>query len=258
MSDGTEKSLASTSTELVSVPAETLRLVTAALERFHEAEADLKRAETALVSLNMAAVNELRYAGRHMLRAVQAMLAHDHETVVKEVQKCSNHSIRARYDCADGVLLEYLGAIGKFFDDYRGEHIPPDVIDVAKLSHAATEAQAQAGKTKPAPDEPHDFNREAICDRTWQIVESLTPWIVQLRGARNRLNAAMSSRKTRAISWGGIAVLAGLVIAACTWLFPQPTRDLRAMWPSSSRTTHASTRPDAGVRHLSNASGPRP
>lgn len=76
---------------------------------FRRAERAIKRAERLTHALPTAAVNQLRYAGRHLLQA-------DSDASGEALRKAANHCVRAWYDAFDAILLRHLEAIARFED----------------------------------------------------------------------------------------------------------------------------------------------
>ena len=84
---------------------------------FRRAERAIKRAERLTQALPTAAVNQLRYAGRHLLQA-------DSDASGEALRKAANHCVRAWYDAFDAILLRQLEVIA----DFENEGFPRDAI----------------------------------------------------------------------------------------------------------------------------------
>lgn len=99
----------------------------AALKMLYDAaEADIKKAEIFQGQLSIPAVNELRYAGQHLLR----YLVDPHPDQLLSAQK---HCLRARYDAAEGPILYFLKRIEEFQYRYADQVIPevvPGYVDL--------------------------------------------------------------------------------------------------------------------------------
>src|SRR5665647_736947 len=92
---------------------------TAAL--FKRAESLLKNAEHHTNIVFIPSINELRYAGYHLVR----YLSEGEEDDLRSSQK---HCKRAIYDAAEGPLLKYLSDLAKFQDDYSLAACTTEVI----------------------------------------------------------------------------------------------------------------------------------
>lgn len=94
--------------------AETLK---SAKHAFRRAERAIKRSERLTGALPTAAINQLRYAGRHLLDV-------DADATGVAAQKAINHCVRAWYDAFDVILLKQLEAIA----DFEEAGFPKDAI----------------------------------------------------------------------------------------------------------------------------------
>ena len=114
-----------------------------------------KKAEDALHSLgidgsgaDIASVNELRYAGNHLL---QALTASDQGSVDDQLQRALRHCERALYDAYDGAVYYRLTQFKLFRKDYRKVVISdtiPDYITLVKTMNRA-KATLETARTRP-------------------------------------------------------------------------------------------------------------
>lgn len=82
---------------------------------YNTAEADLKAVGREQNVLIVAGVNQLRYAGQHLVRALDA---NDRDTVEGELGASKRHAQRAIYDINDAAIQFYLIEIQNFRNRY--------------------------------------------------------------------------------------------------------------------------------------------
>ncbi len=78
------------------------------LELFKKAESAIKTCEYVSLQLNFPAINELRYAGRHLAEAVSA----NNESYIEEhLRKAESHCFRAIFDAYDVATLHLIDKV---------------------------------------------------------------------------------------------------------------------------------------------------
>jgi len=92
---------------------------------FERAEKSLKQVELATGALDIPAVNELRYLGKHLLRALDS---DDGDYQKKNLYSAKRHIERAIFDIYDYGIAFYLDKIRLFQNDYRLVVITTDII----------------------------------------------------------------------------------------------------------------------------------
>ncbi|MDE2930756.1 MAG: hypothetical protein OXQ27_07510 [Chloroflexota bacterium] len=174
---------------------------------YDTAEQDLKTVGREQNVLIVAGVNQCRYAGQHLSRALAAT---EHETVVEELAAANRHLRRAVYDINDAAIQFYLGEIEAFkkrFPINLSQHIPAygNVMSavVAAKEHIEEASQQNHG------------NRETLYDQVREDISAL-------RTARNTLVAhesdcyasLRSANRARLTAWAAVAVslLSGLAL----------------------------------------------
>lgn len=115
-----EKSPASNSqTDICSVPdLEHLR------HHYDNADGFCREVQSFIQEAGVPAINELRYAGYHLLHA----LTNDSEPAEDQITKAVNHCKRASYEAAEAGIITCLIKISIFKDDYKRVVIS-DVVD---------------------------------------------------------------------------------------------------------------------------------
>ena len=110
-----------------------------ASDRFHRLHAAYKKAEDALHSLGIeaggvdtAAVNELRYAGRHLLNG---LVSDDSNEQDENLQRAKRHCERAIYEAYDSAIFYHFAQYDQFKIDYRMvviSDVIPNFVNIEK------------------------------------------------------------------------------------------------------------------------------
>ena len=113
---------------------------------YDEAERAVKLYERLVLSCPATAVNQLRYAGFHIIQAssVDVNEAGNEQFIIGHIEKAKEHCKRAWYDSYDGMICEQLGFIADFQEECRRsqgvfEKYPDYIADYTDL----LELQAQ-------------------------------------------------------------------------------------------------------------------
>jgi hypothetical protein len=93
-------------------------------DNFQKAEIRIKSIELLHNELSIPSINELRYAGHHILNAIQE---DESQKILRELDKANRHTKRAYYDAVESVLLYSLDEIKIFDNEYK---IIPETLDV--------------------------------------------------------------------------------------------------------------------------------
>jgi len=170
---------------------------------FVKAEQKIKSIEHDGDGLDIPSINELRYAGRHLLTALK-------NNNLDELAKAKNHVKRALYDACEVLIISNLEEIKQFQNDYRLVTITDVVKDFTSLMIKA-EAARQFIQNKDAE------SREDYYDECSAQVDILREVNITLKTARADLNVKIADRRTTTIRWAiGIGVSAILAIGAWT------------------------------------------
>ncbi|MBF0624484.1 MAG: hypothetical protein HQL82_06720 [Magnetococcales bacterium] len=112
-------------------------ILSAVRDLFQAAEDDIKKVERTSREIPIPAVNELRYAGHHLLKGLGASTPMERE---EQYHRARRHCQRARHDAVEVRLWYFLGKFKEFQDDYQTVSIPPvwpDYVDDAQCFDAA-------------------------------------------------------------------------------------------------------------------------
>jgi len=185
-------------------------------EAFADAERRLKQSEYFTGNVCTAVINELRYAGCHLLRAEcptvtqldeatesQHHDANEKQWADREIRRAIDHCRRAKYDA---IAFDVHGAIEwleLFKRDYR-LILDQDIVGLPEALHVAEDAKRVIvyGEANPSLRERHLTTLDQSCAVLKNSLNSLESLRFQLNAKRNR---AMRNR---------LACIAGIVLAA--------------------------------------------
>ena len=133
------------------------------------------------VELN--AVNELRYAGNHVLRSIVAHQDGNPEQCEEEMQRAQRHCERALYDAYDAAVFFRVAQFEKFRDDYRTVPITAVIPQYPEIRLKVRQARDLLRKARSDANSRGAFYREVK-----SIHVSLAESIDLLEEAREELN----------------------------------------------------------------------
>ena len=156
--------------------------------------------------------NELRYAGHHLLQALDGQ-----EQISKsdEVRKAKNHCERAMYDAAEAGILYAIDEIGRFQDDYKCVVVSRVVKGYPNVRPLAIGAQATLAQGRGSRASAQQQTTEYM-----ELFRQLRAAVHMLHGSRDDLNAMIDEdqvkeqTESRRFLLQFVARVAGSLIAA--------------------------------------------
>jgi hypothetical protein len=118
-------------------------------------------------------VNELRYAGRHI---VNAMICDDPISGKKNVEEAKLHIKRAHSDSNEIALIFMLKMTLKYIDDFKEDNITdilPDYIQIIKRTKAAQKTLAEYNREKFFTDKTYKKNVEDTLKTLWETYQTM-------------------------------------------------------------------------------------
>jgi len=167
---------------------------------YREAELAIKIVEEVWDGLDTTAINQLRYAGNHILRT---LMAADEAKASENYEQATRHCLRGLYDAYDSTLMFYLGEIRDFKKDYRQISITAEYPNYIEVLQKAEEAQALLEDARSKHDAREDYYKEAKA-----LCKELKKYVAELELAREELNKRMSRHNKRITAAWIMAVLA--------------------------------------------------
>ena len=157
---------------------------------FDEAELALKKYERIGLNTLSSVLNELRYAGQHLIAAE----ASGEEKVIDEhLYKAERHCVRAKYDAKESTILALL----KWIAHYRElglttselEKFVPDWRELLRKAEAARKTLEEAGHAKDEDSDSLDSTIVGLLEARERLIRA-EPEILEAReGKQSQLDA---------------------------------------------------------------------
>lgn len=152
-----------------------------------------KKAEDLLHSLGIetgegidtTAVNELRYAGRHVLNGLNAK---DSEERSREFRRAEDHCERALYEAYDSAIFFYFRSFDQFKADYARIPITDTIPDFVDISTAMLEARKFLERARREEE-----RREAYYQQAATQHDTVSKGWNRLAAARDELNKVVKA-----------------------------------------------------------------
>jgi DNA repair exonuclease SbcCD ATPase subunit len=168
-------------------------------EAWDKAESRIKRTERLRTSLTIPAVNELRYAGYHLLRSV----VHDQEpddgdTPQESLKKGILHCRRATYDAVDAEAMLYLERAKKFEEEFLDISVDMPGFDYMSIRKQIRLARDLMAAARGAGESRDSYHQKMIdqCEGLRSSVDSLDDARIELTKKKERMRAEDDRFKT--------------------------------------------------------------
>lgn len=174
---------------------------------FKEAEDAIHVAETITGDLPLPAVNQLRYAGHHLLKAKNAV----GEGPDEHLQRARRHCQRSVYDAFDHTLMYLLLSVAEFKKDYRKIQIIPLFPEYHALLQTAEAAKQVTIKARSSNEDRDKYYIQAK-DST----DTLAQYVAKADLSREELNKAVAAHNVKTLVaiftvLGAIAAIVALI-----------------------------------------------
>lgn len=139
---------------------------------FEQAEMQVKKTEDINGGIVIPSINELRYFGYHILKALMADDNHAPELVSSEIDKAKGHAKRAIYDASEALIVYYLEKAAAFHTRHENSSCITDVLpnyveDLQQLEYIKSEI------AKIRSDEQAYKNRDTHYEKCLPFIEGL-------------------------------------------------------------------------------------
>ena len=105
---------------MASVPDLTSGLIKELVGTYEAADEQIKQCERYTLALPSAAVNQMRYAGSHLLKFIKGGTENANDDIKREsIAKATNHCKRATFDALETLIFAQL----EFISDFHGTEI---------------------------------------------------------------------------------------------------------------------------------------
>ncbi len=171
------------------------------VELFDEAERTMKMIEHIDEKLIIPSVNELRYAGHHLAKAIKTSGQEEHGG---EIEKAIKHCKRAFYDAAEVGILFYLEEFKIFQNDYRKTVLTDIIPNYSDLCRKADNSREMITQTPRDDRQIHYRN----CETQFKELKEI---VIQLGYYRSEINKKVKKEKFNTIA--ASFAIAGVIIA---------------------------------------------
>ena len=147
-----------------------------------------KKAEDTIHSLGIetdegidtAAVNELRYAGRHLLDGLNTQ---DSDELDKQLRRAEDHCERALYEAYDSAIYYHFAYFHSFKKDYSRIPISDTLPDFISMEETILKAKKFLETARQDEDNRQDYYEQAA-----SIYDEINQVTTRLQAARDELN----------------------------------------------------------------------
>jgi DNA repair exonuclease SbcCD ATPase subunit len=178
---------------------------------FEQAEMHVKKTEDINGGIVIPSINELRYFGYHILKALIAEEDRAPELVNNEIEKAKGHAKRAIYDASEALIVFYLEKAANFHTRHENSACITDVLpnyveDLQQLEQIKSEIK------KIRDDEQAYKNRDAHYEKCLPFIESLGTIISRFDQA-NPLIIKKERQSTRTFIIQALGLVFGIIAA---------------------------------------------
>jgi len=174
---------------------------------FAEAEAKVKEAEEIDGDIVVPSINELRYVGYHLIRA----LASEHPSIDQELNKAADHARRAIYDAAEAQVIFFLEKVKDFQERHRKSASVTDVIsDYVALMQQVEQAKKKISETR---QKELPINRAEYYQQCEPHIQILRDIVARLELAEPEI-AKKEQKSARNFVLAALATVAGIASVA--------------------------------------------
>lgn len=178
-------------------------------ELYDEAEGFITEISSLWDGLDATAINQLRYAGRHLLDSLTGKTSVSSE---EEYERAVRHVKRAIFDALDSGIIYCLQKIELFKNDYRKIEITtPGYLDIISSARKAKQLLDEARNNS---ETRHEYYREAR-----EHFKELKEVCEKLEDARPEQNKRLDSRNRRLLTGYALlfATVLSVIFAALTY-----------------------------------------
>lgn len=161
-------------------------------------------------------INELRYAGFHLLNAV-TLVNNNIQSQRDHLTSAINHCRRASYEAGEAGILTALAMVDLFKDDYSTvvvSDVIPEWVTILKRCDEIKDQISDARQTGDDRSNDHEVYMDAFVE--------LKGFCKTLKYSRDEMNKkiAESQRQTRNFLWGTLIALFGIILAIVFGVLP--------------------------------------
>ncbi|PIE36725.1 MAG: hypothetical protein CSA54_03585 [Gammaproteobacteria bacterium] len=152
-------------------------------ELYNAAEAELSRAASVVGDLEFIPVNQLRYAGRHLIDALNLT---DATQIELELMQSKGHCKRALFDTYDVLLDFYIQSINLILQDYSLIALDNIIDNEKEIRTFAASAPVAVTRKKASGKKRSEFYKEIKA-----TLDTAEAYYVQLKASIPEMNKAV-------------------------------------------------------------------
>lgn len=182
-------------------------------EAYEKADAFCKEVQAFVEEAGIPAINEMRYAGYHLLGALGDG---GHIENVQELAKARNHAMRASYEAGEAGILCALDLISAFKTDYQNIEVAPVIPHYTQVLR-----DAQAAQQRVIAERDHGDDRDIDYAEFIATFQTLKGHCGTLDVAREELNKTVKRerREARRFIINALLAVAAVIAAAAGAVF---------------------------------------
>lgn len=169
-------------------------------ELYNTAEADLKNVGREQDALIVTGVNQCRYVGQHLLRA---LVSTDEVSIRSNLDAAKKHAQRAIYDINDSAIQFYIRRI----DDFRDKHFPTvDFASIVPNYGSVVDALAKARRLVEMTSGAIEFREKYYNDVRNAVASLRRAHDILLEHKPDFTRAIKRENHNKMLAWIGVAV----------------------------------------------------
>ena len=180
---------------------------------YNEAECFVKHVETHQSDISIPAINELRYAGHHLLKA---LTSDDSGVFDTELNKAESHCQRAMYEASESGILYFLALMNEFAGDFKAVSISQVVPNYVGILALAKKAQKQLSSGRLSRDSAEIQAAEYM--NTFRQLEDKIEILDASRDELNKIKIALA-KSDRKFLFRITVSMCALIISAISLVF---------------------------------------
>ncbi|MDH5325571.1 MAG: hypothetical protein OEZ68_02645 [Gammaproteobacteria bacterium] len=181
---------------------------------YKEAEDKIKEIEHIGEGLVVPAINELRYAGHHVLKSLNTRDTHQS---TDELGKAKKHCKRAIYDASEAGLLYLFRVYKNFREDYRRLNLQPHFSNYE-------EKVATVKKAYQLLEQRHaEENKDELYQKFYETYRSLKETIETFENSRDDLNRVIVNERWKFVTIA-VSVISVSIAVLALFGFGKPNK----------------------------------
>lgn len=177
-------------------------------DEYDAADAITQKSQRFFAMAGIPAINELRYAGHHLLIGISPRIGAEDSTL--ELRRAINHCKRASYDASEAAILFAFDKIETFKNDFKDVVISDVLSDWSSIRARCNEVRDALTVARAKGEDRFQDHAQ-----TGLMFDELVSVCRRLDGARDDLNTklAYTITEARRFTWNMAFAMVGVVLA---------------------------------------------